>query len=474
MTDSFINNGSLELSRAFSEYAGVTALEWRGEAVTYDQLWSRVLGAAQALKDLGAGRGDLIALQSPNSPLHYYLMTAAWVLGAVFIPADPKSPPGSLPAGVKPDFVFSHAPDKWPCARSFSLKAIKTDQPGSQKSPVNIDLEQEAGIVFTSGSTGGPKGVVHTTGGFAYSALGAIDLLDMTTEDRWLVSLPLFHVGGLLILVRTLLSGAAAIMHDAPGRLEDVLAQSRPSIMSMVPTQLARLLHSKKAADMLASMKAVLLGGAPSPRPLIDKALDAKIPIVPSYGSTETCALAAAVRPGSPRGDYYTAGKPLKHRTFELDEDGVILVGGRTLFKHYIADGQIIPRKGDLFRTSDLGKINQNGALKILGRRDQVFISGGENINPFEVEKAIFDTGLASTAFVVPVPDEDFLNAAWAFVESDAPHPEALIQAVLRKTLPPYKIPKRIILLTPEDKGSGIKYSRKALEEKAWSMAKKQ
>lgn len=474
MTLPFIDHHNrLNLKALFDAYGGAPALISKSQALSFNMVKAGLQRVIFNLENLGVKQGQLLCIHAPNSLDHIYLFLASWVMGFTYAALDPKAPLGKIPAGLKPDVVVSPgdaAP--WPCP-VISPHELHAPAPAAPPPLSAIPLDRECSVIFTSGSTGAPKGVVHTAGNFYYSALGSVEFFGLDHNDSWLVSLPLFHVGGMLIFIRTMLCGGIALMHDNPGDLAPAVLQSRPTILSVVPAQLQRLMDDPKTIKALAACKAILLGGAPCPAPLIEKALDADIPVLPTYGSTEACAMVTAVRPGSQRHEHFTAGKVLPYRKVSLADDGTIAIGGETLFKHYIVDGkpEHVLMDGE-FRTADLGEWDPDGNLKITGRRDLVFISGGENINPAEIEKAMTETGLVLEAVVVPVDDDAFGQVPWAFALTEKELDQEQIKAAMKKILPSYKIPKKILPLAPGMGRRGVKRDRKALQKIAADTAK--
>ncbi|MBI9074925.1 MAG: AMP-binding protein [Desulfatibacillum sp.] len=466
------HNNRLNLASLFSANQDRPALAAGSQILTYGDVQNGLERVVHNLERPGVQKNHVLAIHAPNSVDHIFLFLASWVMGFTYAALDPKGPPGKVLAGLQPDYIVTPGdPAPWK-GRVISPDSLHEQAGKSIHFMDSIPLSQECSVIFTSGTTGEPKGVAHTVGAFYYSAMGTVEYFSLTPDDKWLVSLPLFHVGGMLIFIRTLLCGGMSIVHGDPGDLAPAISKWRPTVLSLVPTQLQRLMDIPEMNAPLAACKAILLGGAPCPGPLIEKALDAGVPIAPTYGSTEACAMVTAVKPESLRQEYFTAGRVLPYREVTLDRDGCVILGGETLFKHYIADGQVEEAlKNGKFRTSDLGEWDSKGNLKILGRRDLVFISGGENINPLEIEKALVETGLVQEAVVAPVDDAVFGQVPWAFVLTQGPLDELKIRAALKKILPPYKVPKRILPLKASMGGKGVKRDRKALEKIARAMA---
>jgi O-succinylbenzoic acid--CoA ligase len=281
----------------------------------------------------------------------------------------------------------------------------------------------------------------------------------------------LFHVGGVLIWVRTFLAGGASILPTSLRAIDEAIKTHQPSVLSLVPAQLIRLLDDPEMAAILRSCRVILLGGAPSPAWLIEKALELGIPVIPTYGSTEACAQITGVAKDDPRSAYGTVGRPVPYREVRIDTDGSILLGGKTLFKRYLMDGKPHHiREDGFFKTADAGRLDDDGNLVCLGRTDGIFISGGENIHPFEIENHLLALEDVFAAFVVSVPHREFGKVPWAFVETSSAFDEGLVIAGLKNHLPGYKVPKRIIRLDPEEKNGKLKYSREALIALAGKM----
>jgi len=478
MNPPFLTNESIDLERLFEEYRDNSALITPAGIRTFGDIRERLGTVIAHLKQAGIHEGDTVALHGENGELHLYLFLAAWVMGFLYIPLDFKAPLGSLLNAAPLDFLITagDVPSSadLPVLRPEKLLSpLPVADPWHEKRPwPAIPFSQEAGAIFTSGSTGKPRGIVHTVGNYLYSALGTNEFIGMEPADRWLLSLPLFHVGGVLIWVRTLLSGSTCVLPKTLKRIDDAVRTHRPSVLSLVPTQLIRFLASEDIVSALQNTKAILLGGAPSPTWLIEKALDLAIPIVPTYGSTESCTQVTGVAKGSDRKDYFTAGQPLPYREVRIAEDGTILLGGKTLFQRYLDEPPKVPETGArFFQTADVGYLDRSGNLVVLGRKDGIFISGGENISPFEIENALLALDSVATVIAVPVPNPEFGLVPWAFVELSGPFNEMEILAALKSRLPGYKIPKRILRLEPQDKDGKMKYNREALAKMAGEMA---
>jgi O-succinylbenzoic acid--CoA ligase len=321
--------------------------------------------------------------------------------------------------------------------------------------------------VFTSGSAGAPKAALHTFGNHFFSAEGSNANIALAPGDRWLHSLPPYHVGGLSILFRCLLAGATVVLPEADVPLGEGIAQSSATHVSLVSTQLLRLLREEGFEGD--GLKAILLGGDPMPASLVDEAAARGLPVYTSYGLTEMASQVTTTPPGASREELRTSGRPLAYREVKIS-GGEILVRGETLFAGYI-EGDAIdwPLDADgWFHTGDLGDLDANGYLCVRGRKDNLFVSGGENIQPEEIEEALSILEGVEETVVVPVPDPEFGARPVAFVRTadDTVEPGALVRP-LEEVLPGFKIPVAFHAWPDEAGPGGMKVDRAFFREHA-------
>ena len=328
----------------------------------------------------------------------------------------------------------------------------------------DIPLERPATIVFTSGSTDIPKPALHTFGNHYYNALGSNANIMLRPGDRWLHSLPLYHVGGISILFRCLLAGATIALPGHGTPIGDSIADLGATHVSLVSTQLLRLLREDTE---LAGLKAVLMGGGPVSASLVDEALSRGLPIHTSYGLTEMASQVTTTPPGASLEALRTAGRVLPEREVSISEEGEILVRGATLFAGYV-EGKTLDLPLDTdgwFHTGDLGELDENGYLRVLGRKDNLFISGGENIQPEEIEEVLAALPGVEAAVVVPVDDPEFGQRPVAFVRTEGgEHREISLRSW--RSLARLQDPHRL-LPWPENARRGMKLDRAALRERA-------
>ena len=312
---------------------------------------------------------------------------------------------------------------------------------GSATAPP-LALGEEATIIFTTGSTGAPKAVVHSVGNHLYSAKGANENMPLTRGDRWLLGLPLHHVGGLGILFRCVLAGATIVSSRAGESVLAAIRRTGCTHVSLVGTQLGRVLQEKEeyAPD---SLRAVLVGGSSVSSKILGKALERGYRVHTTYGLTEMSSQVTTA-PYSARPERRdTSGRLLPYRKLRVGSNGEILVKGEVLFAGYLEDGQLRrPLDADgWFHSGDIGALDADGFLRVLGRMDNMFVSGGENIHPEEIERALCLLRGVEQAVVVPIDDTEYGQRPVAFVKGRMDGWEDLRRGLV-ELLPRFKIPQ--------------------------------
>jgi O-succinylbenzoic acid--CoA ligase len=356
--------------------------------------------------------------------------------GPAILPLDPSLPPARLSAlldAFAPSALETTQGTKRlpPAALASSAAPAGSARPG-----VRPDV---AVVIATSGSTGEPKGAELTAAALLASASASLDRIGAAPGDRWLCCLPAFHMAGLGVLVRSLLAGAGPTVLAA-GQLDAVaVARADCAFVSLVPTQLRRLLDS---GAPLAAFKAILLGGAAAPAGLLAEARAAGARVITTYGMSETC------------GGCVYDGMPLAGVSVDISDDGRIRVAGPVLFSGYRLrpDLTAAALDGGSFMTSDLGLIGTDGTLAVRGRADGLINTGGEKVVAAEVEAVLASCGGVREAVVVGVPDAEWgERVAVVVVAADPAAPPALasLRAHVRGRLPAYAAPQTL-LLVPE------------------------
>ena len=435
---------------------------------SYEELDRQV--SAAALRLGGLEPGSRVALYLQRDERYVALVLALIRAGHVACPVSDRLPPRTVAPLLQ----------RASCSVLISedeelLQTVGTDlrkprpeallrDSKQREEPTDIPLERPATIIFTSGSTSVPKAALHTFGNHYYNALGSNTNIALRPGNRWLLSLPLYHVGGLSILFRCLLARATVALPEPGAPLAEAIASLSATHVSLVSTQLSRLL--REGAD-LGGLEAVLLGGGPIQASLVDEAFARRLPVHTSYGLTEMASQVTTTPRGASLKVLRTAGRVLPNREVSISKEGEILVRGETLFAGYV-EGEELDRPLDAdgwFHTRDLGELDEDGYLRVRGRMDNLFISGGENIQPEEIEEALCRLEGIDEAVVVPVPDEEFGARPVAFVRMDDGELRDL-ERKLEPVLPRFKIPISFHP-RPEEARAGMKADRAALGERA-------
>jgi O-succinylbenzoic acid--CoA ligase len=399
------------LPRAAARNPDAPAVVAGGRTLRYADLAAEADAAARRLHARGARAGDRVAIALPPGADFAVALHGCLRLGAVAVPVD-------LRLG-----------DEERAARAATC-AVTVDAPldgpeGDAPLVATHDLDAVAAVIHTSGTTGTGRAIELTFGNWLWSALGSAVALGLDPRERWLSALPLAHVGGLSILLRSSIYATTAVIHpafDLDAALEEL---SRATLVSLVPTQLSRLLGA--GLHHPPRLRMVLLGGGPIPPVLLERAREAGVPVVSTYGLTEACSQVT------------TGGHPLFCTHVELAPDGEILVGGPT-----VAPGS--RAEDGLLHTGDLGAWGEDGELRITGRAADTIVTGGENVAPAEVEAVLEAHPAVSEAAVHGRPDPEWGEAVVATVVlADGAHAsEEELRAHVRERLAGFKAPKQV------------------------------
>jgi o-succinylbenzoate---CoA ligase len=386
--------------------------------VSYSELHARALSAAAWLAGRGAGPGVRVAIVLPPGLAFAEALHGCLLLGAIATPIDPRLAP----------------PER---AERAAGAGVVVEEPlrGGQEVGAALsethDLDAPALRMHTSGTTAAPRPVELTYGNVLWSAAGSAFALGVDPADRWLCAMPVAHVGGLSILLRSAIYATTAVVHprfDAAA----VLAEEGLTLLSLVPTMLARLLDA--GLERPPSLRCALVGGAPAPAPLLARAAAAGVPVAQTYGLTE----AASQVTTSPPGDPSTAGAPLLPTRVRIAPDGEILVAGPT-----VAPGAAGP--DGWLHTGDEGALDERGRLTVTGRRSETIVTGGENVAPAEVEAVLMGHPAVADAGVHGRPDPEWGEAVIATVvpREGARIDAEELRAYCAGQLAAFKVPKR-------------------------------
>jgi O-succinylbenzoic acid--CoA ligase len=443
------------LARAAAARPRQPALLTAEGACSYAELYASARAGSHALAARGAAPGARVAIALPPGLAFAGALHACLLLGAVAVPVDVR-----LTEAEREQILNG-------CAVRVEQPLADGGRPGDREPGVGgdagtgagppagagHDLDAVAVVVHTSGSIGAPVPVELTYANILWSALGSAVALGVHSEERWLCALPVAHVGGLSILLRSAIYATTAVVHERfeAERVMGALSEQRVSIVSLVATTLARLLDAGLRGTP--ALRCVLLGGGPVPAGLLARAREAGVPVALTYGLTEAASqvtttpaavLASAEgyhAAGEQTGGRLQAGPPLFCTRVAIAPDGEILVRGPT-----VAPGSLAGE--GWLHTGDLGSLDGQGRLSVEGRKAETIISGGENVAPAEVEGVLESHPLVLEAGVFAGRDERWGEVVSAVVvarEGEQLQTEEL-RAHCARQLAPYKIPKRIVL----------------------------
>jgi o-succinylbenzoate---CoA ligase len=432
--------------------------------ISYRQLDQMINRAMQQIQSQGLGVDDTLACCDKNSLVLIVILFACLRLGVRFCPLSFRLTNSEKElllknAGIRFCWQATEAALEGVRVIRFTEISRKRVIPLNQLQEIFLHRQRPATVIFTSGSGGQPKAAVHTLDNHFYSALGSQSVIPLEDSDCWLASLPFYHIGGLAIIMRCLFAGASLAL-VRQNDLAQSIARYPVTHASLVPTQLYRLLQEKNVQERLSSLRYLLLGGAPIEQTLLVQAKRLNRNIYRSYGLTEMCSQVATCRAA-----LENFAQTLPYCQWRLI-DGEIAVRGETLFSGYLVAGAIHQAtQNGWFLTGDIGQVSSAG-IRIVGRRDNQFVCGGENYQPEAVEKIILAFPPVVNAVIVARADEEFGAVPVAFIKwQSAPQVDALVE-FLHQRLSRIKIP-RLYRDWPSQVETSLKIDRRKLQQLA-------
>lgn len=419
-----------------------------GESMTFAELEDEAAHAARRLAAWGVRRGATVAMNMGPGREKVILIHALMKTGAVLLPLSP---------GLS-------QPERKRALDSCGV-TVDLDDPGKlTQTEADLPLLGEHDMadphcrILTSGSSGMPHAVSLSYGNHLFSAMGSAFNIGVDPSDRWLCSLPMSHISGLSIVMRSVIYGTAMVLNDRfdAAAVEAAVEEQGVTVISLVSTMLLRLLE--KGVD-LSAPRAILVGGGPVPRSVIDRALDKGAKVIQTYGLTETCSQVTTLEVKEARRKAGSVGRPLLTSHLRI-QSGEILVQGPTVSASALdADGWL--------HTGDLGRIDEDGFLFVEGRADEMIITGGENVIPIEVEDVLMQHPGVLEAAVVGRPDPEWQQAVTAVIVSRPGETVSLedIRRHCEGKLASYKIPKALETVAELPKTASGKLLRARLRD---------
>ncbi len=418
-----------------------------------------IAGALQ--RSHGVVPGDTVATIMENTAAHVILLHAIFLCGAAAAPLNLRLTTAEGARQIEhlqPRLVVvdgSAGRDGIP----FDLLTEEA-KPGGAGVYVSVPPDEErcCSILFTSGTSGVMKAVPHSWRNHRASAEGSAANLGVRSDDNWLCVIPLCHIGGLAIVTRSLFYGTAMTVRrgfDTAAVLETV-REGSISLLSLVPTMLQRMVDADAAFDASSSpaLRAILLGGAAAPRALWDEAVSRGLPVLGTYGLTETCSQVVTASPADMARMAGSAGRPIDGAEIRIqDENGAVLpndaageicIRGAMVAAGYLRNAELSAERfvRGWFHTGDVGMIDREGCLHVLGRRDDMIVTGGENVYPSEIEDVLARHAAVREAAVTGVADEDWGQRIAAVVVLSEHVAFAELADWCRRELAGYKIPR--------------------------------
>ncbi|TAK66101.1 MAG: o-succinylbenzoate--CoA ligase [Dehalococcoidia bacterium] len=464
-----------------------------GCEISFAQLDADADTVARGLVERGVRAGDRLAVLMPNGVRFVELVHAAPRAGAIIVPLNTRLSRDELAWQLRDSgaslVVFDDATSDAASAvvDATRVAAVHAGELGrSADGDAHLRYGHELGdvqsIIYTSGTTGTPKGAMLTFGNHAASAAASAANLGVRDDDRLLASLPMFHVGGLAVVLRGVLYGNAVVVLESfdPARVNATIDRDGVTTISVVANMLRRMLDARGDAAYPRSLRTVLLGGGPAPRELLEECAARGLPVLQTYGLTEAASQVATLTPSDALRKLGSAGQPLPGTSIRIESDGracaagepgEILVSGPTISPGYwrrTEETAAAFRDGWL-RTGDFGYLDDEGYLYVLDRRNDLIVSGGENVYPAEVESVLQSHPDVAEAAVYGVADARWGAVAAAAVvlcDGAAASADELI-AWCRARLARYKTPAHVWFLDELPRNAAGKVQRRLLRERA-------
>ncbi|MFG6148200.1 o-succinylbenzoate--CoA ligase [Halobacillus sp. B23F22_1] len=455
-----------------------------GESFTFKELRNDSRKLANGLLKKGINPGDHVAFLSANHLDYVLFIHAVSYVGAVAVCLNVRLSAKELAyqiddsdtCSIVVDSQYKRLGERAMKESQADIDLLKVEQLAKSEETMEVRetlrLDERFTMMYTSGTTGKPKAVMHTYGNHWFSAIASALNLGLTDKDKWLVCLPLFHVGGFSLIMKNVIYGMPIVLlekFDAEVVNEKII-HHQVTLVSVVTVMLQRLLKNRKQAYPI-TFRGALLGGGPVPEPLLKEAYKANIPVFQTYGMTETSSQISTLRPGDAFEKLGSAGKALTPASLSIRDDGKpcapnevgeIHVKGPMVsggyYRHHYQDNEYLA-------TGDLGYLDEEGFLFVIDRVKDMLISGGENVYPAEIESVLLEVDGVQEAAVTGIEHSEWGEVPVAFIVAIDDHPvtEEKIQRYCKQRLAGFKVPVSIHFIGEIPRNASNKIVRRKL-----------
>ncbi|SFA91821.1 2-succinylbenzoyl-CoA synthetase [Lentibacillus halodurans] len=449
-----------------------------GTIYTFLELHDKSQSFARRLRGLGVQKETKVGILSANHIDTVIAVHALTYLGAVAVMLNTRLTEQELDYQIHDaDAAFvlvqQHDRELDAAVQTFSDVWMLPEHTGELYTEIDLDLNFT--IIYTSGTTGFPKGVIHTYGNHLWSAIGSMLNLGLSNQDKWLAVLPIFHVGGLSILLRSVIYGIPVYLMEKYSKqlVHDAIMTKGVTIASVVTVMVKDLITQLGDSTYPDTFRCMLLGGGPASKSLLEQAKARHVPVFQSYGMTETSSQIVTLSPVDAMEKLGSSGKPLFPAQLKINagdhEVGEIQVKGPMVTKGYFNHEQATQQAltDGWLATGDLGYTDQEGFLYVVDRRKDLIISGGENIYPTEIESVLSSMEGILEVGIVGKSDAKWGQIPVAFVVACNPSvSEKNILDFARHKLAGYKVPKDIYFLDKLPRNASNKLVRSKLSDR--------
>ncbi|MFO1444266.1 o-succinylbenzoate--CoA ligase [Bacillus sp. Bva_UNVM-123] len=472
------------------------ALHFEGRNYTFSELYDRAYQIAGQLTALGLRKQQYIGVLLKNHADTAFIYLSLHLLGIRAVILNNRLSAEELAWQLKDSkstfliteraFSTKYQEIKNACPKITFISKEELFEANFTKPDVveEISLDEICTVMYTSGTTGHPKGVIQTYGNHWWSAVGSALNLGLNEKDCWLCTVPLFHISGYSIIMRNIIYGMKIVIHESfyEEKTIESIQNEHVTIMSVVSTMLSRIEEALDKSKLPTEFRCMLLGGGPASKSLLEKCLAKNIPVYQTYGMTETSSQIVTLSPEYSLNKLGSAGKVLFPSQLKIvtsdgeeanaNEAGEIIVKGPNVTRGYLNRNEETTNKlvNGWLSTGDIGYLDNEGFLYVLDRRSDLIISGGENIYPAEIEGVLVAHPDITDAGVIGLKDERWGEVPVAFVVLKKTLSEDEIVQYCRQKVAKYKVPKKIYPIESIPRNASKKILRRELRKRLESL----